>query len=644
MQPGDRPRPGRVHPGQRRGPDPGHHRLRCEVRRPDLSRRPRFRSGWRRARCSSPATSASRSTPSSRTSSACSIRSTPPSSTRILSALAEGVRGQGERIGQATTDANQVLLALNPRSETIRADWQALKGFSDAYGGAATNIVNILDALSTTSVTITNNAKPLDALLLNVIGFSNSGIALLAPNQQNLIKAINVLEPTTNLLMKYNPEYTCMLVGAKWLLDNGGYDASGGNGKSFLVDGGILAGDDQYRYPQNLPITGAKGGPGGKPGCGSLPIVDQQLAGAPADHQHRLGHRRRHPAQPGHRLPWLRELPSGDPRGARAAEHPQPVRRARARPERRLPAGGHPGAGRLPYGAPMYNPDGTPIWNNLPPAPPPGAPRDPGATPGSEPFVVPFPGQHADPAATATRYPYRRRHRRDPERPVPTTDYVHREVTRSERQPGRRHLALGHLRDGLPAGYVCAVCDVRAVAFREGTGLPGPLRQRDRPGERRLRPHRRCRGRQGPEDQRQRRRHRDGRLHRRRHRGADRGLPGRHPLRRPDRWPLPGTRRGRRRHQEAQPGRHHPAGPDRTGAGPRRADRWLPAAVPCAEPRPGQPAVRAADQRPAGPGRHHLVVPVADRRTDQHAGRPRSADRRGDRQPEHGAGFACRTK
>ena len=31
------------------------------------------------------------------------------------------VRGQGERIGQATTDLNQVLTALNDRSETIRA-------------------------------------------------------------------------------------------------------------------------------------------------------------------------------------------------------------------------------------------------------------------------------------------------------------------------------------------------------------------------------------------------------------------------------------------------------------------------------------------------------------------------------------------
>ncbi len=30
-------------------------------------------------------------------------------------------------------------------------------------------------------------------------------------------------------------------------------------------------GNDPYRYPDNLPIVAAKGGPGGKPGCGSLP-------------------------------------------------------------------------------------------------------------------------------------------------------------------------------------------------------------------------------------------------------------------------------------------------------------------------------------------------------------------------------------
>ena len=70
-----------------------------------------------------------------------------------LSALAEGVRGQGDKIGQATTDANQVLLQLNPRSDTIRADWQALKDFNDAYSGAAHDILTVLNAASTTSAT-----------------------------------------------------------------------------------------------------------------------------------------------------------------------------------------------------------------------------------------------------------------------------------------------------------------------------------------------------------------------------------------------------------------------------------------------------------------------------------------------------------
>ena len=309
----------------------------------------------------------------------------------VLSALADGVRGKGDRIGQATTDANQVLLALNPRSETVRADWQALRDFSDTYSVAAQDILTTLNAASTTSVTLTKHADALDALLLGTIGLSNSGISLLAPSQANLIKAINVLEPTTNLLYKYNPEYTCLLVGAKHLLDHGGYEAPGGNGRSIVLDAALPAlppvflGDDPYHYPQNLPVVGAKGGPGGKPGCGSLPARQRQLAGASAHHQHRLRNRRGLAAEPGHRLPGLRQLPAGHARGARAAEYPQPVRRACAGP---IPYPGAPA-----YGADLYAPDGTPLWPGLPPAPPPGAPRDPGPTPGSEPFVVPAPAQ-----------------------------------------------------------------------------------------------------------------------------------------------------------------------------------------------------------------------------------------------------------
>ena len=105
----------------------------------------------------------------------------------VLSAVAEGVRGQGERMGQATTDLNEVLTALNARSDKIRDDWRSFRQFSDTYGAAADNIVKILNAASTTSSTVTGKAKALDSLLLNVIGFSEAGTDLLGPNRDNLV-------------------------------------------------------------------------------------------------------------------------------------------------------------------------------------------------------------------------------------------------------------------------------------------------------------------------------------------------------------------------------------------------------------------------------------------------------------------------
>src|SRR4029079_4960424 len=77
----------------------------------------------------------------------------------ILSAVAESVRGKGEVIGQAITDANNVLLAVNPRMETVRQDWQLFGQTTKAYSGAAQDILSILDSFSTTSTTITTHAK-----------------------------------------------------------------------------------------------------------------------------------------------------------------------------------------------------------------------------------------------------------------------------------------------------------------------------------------------------------------------------------------------------------------------------------------------------------------------------------------------------
>jgi phospholipid/cholesterol/gamma-HCH transport system substrate-binding protein len=311
----------------------------------------------------------------------------------VLSALAEGFGGKGEALGEAITDANQVLTALNGRSETIRQDWQALRDFSDTYGGAVQDILKVLDSASTTSSTISSNAKELDAMLLSVLGASTSGTNLIGPNKDNLVNGINGLESTTSLLSKYNPELTCLLVGAKKTTDPvsaGGFgwsDALGGTtGRSGILDVALLLGDDPYRYPDNLPINGQKGGPGGQPSCGSLPdaslnfpvryLVTNSGWGTGLDLR----------PNPGIGFPgYANYFPVT--RGV-----PEPPKISDIGPPAPGPAPAYPGG--PPYGAQMYAPDGTPLWPGLPPAPPPGRPRDPGPLPaGSEPFTPVFPGQ-----------------------------------------------------------------------------------------------------------------------------------------------------------------------------------------------------------------------------------------------------------
>ncbi|ARV80147.1 MCE family protein [Mycobacterium sp. 050128] len=276
----------------------------------------------------------------------------------VLAALAEGVRGQGERIGEAITASNEVLLALNSRSDTIRGDVRALKSVSDAYSTAAHNILDTLDAATTTSVTVTTHSKQLDALLLNVASVSRSGIGLLGPSKDNLVKSAKLLEPTANLLMKYNPELTCLFVGAKVTLDTGYADMLGGNGRSLLMDAQLLPGYDAYRYPDNLPIDAAKGGPGGKPGCGSLPDVGKNFPVRMLIANTGFGTGLDWRPNPGIGFPGY-------------ADYLPATRAVPQQPSIRHPGGPAPGPvpypGAPPYGAPQYGPDGTPLYPGVPP-------------------------------------------------------------------------------------------------------------------------------------------------------------------------------------------------------------------------------------------------------------------------------------
>ncbi|WP_099023828.1 MCE family protein [Mycolicibacterium palauense] len=283
----------------------------------------------------------------------------------VLTAIAEGVRGQGQRIGQATTDLNQVLAALNARSDTIRADWQSFRRLNDTYAAAAADIVTVLDGAATTSTTVVDHAVQLNALLLNAIGLAGAGTELLTSSAPSLVGLINALAPTTALLEQYSPTYTCWLQGTTWYLENGGYDAWGGiDGRTVQLDVGLLPGNDAYRFPDHLPVVAARGGPGGAPGCGSLPDASQNFPVRQLITNTGFGTGLDIRPNPGIGHPcWGNFFPV-----TRGIPQPPSIRQCLPGPA----PGPIPYPGAPPYGAPLYGPGGVPLWPGVPAAPPTG--------------------------------------------------------------------------------------------------------------------------------------------------------------------------------------------------------------------------------------------------------------------------------
>lgn len=283
----------------------------------------------------------------------------------VLTAVAEGVRGQGPRMAQATTDLNEVLKVLNSRSDTIREDWRSFKKFNDTYAAAATDIVKILDASSTLSSTVASRPSQLDSLLLATIGFSSDARDLFDEAGGPLVNAINTLEPTTALLNKYNPVYTCWLQGTYWTLTEGGaYDVWGGkDGKSAVFDASLLFGNDPYVFPDNLAKVGAKGGPGGKPSCGSLPDATKNFPVRQLITDTGWGTGLDVRPNPGIGSPcWADWFPV-----TRGMPERPSIRQCLPGPA----PGPDQGPGMPPYGAAWYGPGGEPLWPGVPPAPSP---------------------------------------------------------------------------------------------------------------------------------------------------------------------------------------------------------------------------------------------------------------------------------
>ncbi|HXO55568.1 MAG TPA: MCE family protein [Mycobacterium sp.] len=183
-----------------------------------------------------------------------------------LSATAQALSGLGEKFGQSLVNGNAILNEVNPQMPKIRHDIQQIAALSDTYTNAAPSLFRFLDNAVATARTFNAQQRDLDAALLAAIGFGNTGQDIVNHSRPYLERLLADMVPTAQLFDTYSPEVVCTIRNFHGLADTLGA-LQGGNGYSMKVNLAITGAKNPYIYPDNLPRTNARGGPGGAPGC-----------------------------------------------------------------------------------------------------------------------------------------------------------------------------------------------------------------------------------------------------------------------------------------------------------------------------------------------------------------------------------------
>ena len=183
-----------------------------------------------------------------------------------LSAAAQALTGLGDKFGQSIVNGNKILDHVNPQMPTIRHDIQQLAALGDVSANAAPDLFDALNNAVTTARTLNRHQAELDAALLAAIGFANTGNDIFTRSRPYLERLVADLLPTAHLLDTYSPEVFCTIRNFADLAPRVAVLESGNHYAAQL--GVAIAGtENPYVYPDNLPRTNARGGPGGAPGC-----------------------------------------------------------------------------------------------------------------------------------------------------------------------------------------------------------------------------------------------------------------------------------------------------------------------------------------------------------------------------------------
>lgn len=193
-----------------------------------------------------------------------------------ISALGEGLRGNGDNLGGLLSGLNGYLAKLNPKLPQLQTGFAKTGVVGNIYGDAAPDLATVFDNVPTISKTLMDQRENLSNALLATTGLANNAYDTFAPAADDFIAGIQRFRALASLLAEYSPEFGCLFKGIQQALERFG-PSLGGTKPALYVHSNFLPGAPAYTYPESLPVANASGGPN----CRGLPdIPSKQFGGS----------------------------------------------------------------------------------------------------------------------------------------------------------------------------------------------------------------------------------------------------------------------------------------------------------------------------------------------------------------------------
>lgn len=183
-----------------------------------------------------------------------------------MTAIGEGLRGNGRNIGTTISTFTDYMGTLNPHLPTLRSGVQKVGEVADIYAEATPDLLTLFDNTASISDTIVDQQENLAMTLMAAVGLGNTASDVLEPAQSDLIAAVQRLRAPLKVLGDYSPQLGCLLAGLATTLKEFA-PAWGGTVPGVFMNAFFIPGVAPYTYPESLPIVNASGGPN----CRGLP-------------------------------------------------------------------------------------------------------------------------------------------------------------------------------------------------------------------------------------------------------------------------------------------------------------------------------------------------------------------------------------